>query len=376
MTVSRITSRRIHNAGKKNRAYTIHDTRLKGFGLKVAASGRKTFVVNVSREGIRHRETVGDAATMELKEARTVAKRRITALTARSHIGPDTPFDGIAELAMERHVRLRKPSTMRVNRNYLKTCLLPFFSGRTIASITRGDIEDWFAGLHATPASANRALPVLVVILREADAVGARPGAGYLAEGIRRYQNRKRERVLTPEEMGRLGAALDARKHEHPLQTALLRLIVLTGCRKNELAELHWRDYRDGNLHLRDSKNGPKTVYLSSHARAVLEGVGTRRTGQVFPAPKGGQFGHVIGQYWHNLRKQIGLGDVRIHDLRHNYASTAINLKLGLPVIGLLLGHRAPASTVRYAHLDEGMLVDAVERVGESMKPKTQGDAQ
>ena len=367
MPVPGLTPRRVRAAIPKQQTYTIWDDRPRGLGLKVAPTGRRTFVVNATRDGVRHIETIGDASELPLKEARSIAADRIEAHASLRRAGPETPFEAMAELAIRRNERLWKPGTTAVARRYLASYILPYFKGMEIAAITRRDVEDWFTGLGSRPGAANRSAPVLSVIMREAEELGARPEGGNPVAGLRRYRRPRKERVLTPGEMARLGAALEAGAAKRPMETALVRLIVLTGCRKGELLNLNWRDYRDGHLHLRDSKTGPKMVFLSSHARKVLEGIGPKRTGPVFPPPPGARGGFPLDYFWNKLRREVDIGDVRLHDLRHHYASVAVRMGVSLSVIGTLLGHNKPETTMGYAHLDDGMMRDAVKVVGKAI---------
>ena len=374
MTVSHLTQKRVDTAGRKAESYVIHDRKLKGFGLKVHASGRKTYEVNITRSGRRHRETVGDTKSLTLKQARASAIDRIGVIEALHYAGPDTPFETMAVLAMRRRERHWKPSTMAVNRTYLNSAILPSFKDRTIGDITRRDVEDWFASLRDKPGTATRSASLLSVVMQEAEAMGARPEGRNPVSGLRRYRQQKMERTLTPDEMSKLGAILAEQRESEPLRTALLELLVLTGCRKGELINLHWRDYRNGHLYLPDSKTGPKKVYLCSHARSVLDGIQSQRSGPVFPS-RSSRRKIQIDQFWQSIRREIGLEDVRLHDLRHHYASTAICLGVNLGVVGKLLGHVKPQTTMRYAHPDEVTMREAVELVGGALSAKNDGGA-
>ena len=375
MTVSNLTPSRVNAATPKRHSYTVHDKVRKGLCLRVAPSGRKTFEVNVMRKGARHKETIGDAAGMSPKEARVEYDRRLGEIAALDDIGPDTLFETMAKLAMNRKSRLWKPGTMRVNRSYFENHVLPHFRGRTISSINTIDVEAWFARLRSTPSTANRCANLLSVIMREAEAMGARPEGSNPVRGLRHYRLPKKGRVVTPEEMARLGAALETLKATDPLRAAMIRLICLTGCRRSEIQTLRWREYRNGHLYLEDSKTGPKTVFLSSHARAVLDGIKTPKSGLVFPAQRKSSKAISIGTFWSIFRRIPGLDDVRLHDLRHTYATTAIQLGENLTVIGTLLGHRNANTTLGYTHLDDEMMLEAVEVVGKAVSG-TKGDEQ
>lgn len=368
MPVPGLTTKRIRAAKPKRKSYIINDLNPKGLGLRVSPKGRKVFVISVMRRGIRHWEKIGTADTYSLKEARSIAKNKIAALTTDYRAGPDTPFEIIAEMNLRHKERLWRPSTREIARVTLNSSLLPYFKGRAISSITHVDVEKWYAGLHWKPGAATFAAKLLSGIMRTAEDMGARPEDSNPVSGLRYYRLHKRDRVLTPDEMARLGAAIKKWRKDYPLEMAQLMMLILTGCRLGEMEKLHWRDYRNGNLHLPDSKTGPKTIFLSSHARAVLDGMKTPRRGLVFPHPKHCKRGIRVNVFWRWHRNEIGLGDVRLLDLRHNYASVAVRSGENLVTIGKLLGHTGQDTTLGYAHLDDAMMRDAVAVVDGAMK--------
>ena len=186
--------------------------------------------------------------------------------------------------------------------------------------------------------------------------------------GVRRYRPRARERFLTADETRRLGAALVEREADSPVPAAAVRLLLLTGCRQGEIRDLLWQDYRSGHLFLRDSKTGPRTVWLSSPARAVLDHL-PRTVRWVFPAANGsGPLSTgMLDRFWRTLREGAGLSDVRMHDLRHSYATFALRHGETVLTIGRLLGHRDPSTTLRYTHFADAMARDAVEAVGAAL---------
>ena len=260
-----------------------------------------------------------------------------------------------------RYGRRWKPRTLEVNRIYYRRQILPWFRGRPITAITERDVQAWFASLRVTPAAADRSAPVLSVIFREAEAYGYRPEGSNPCRGIRRYRRRGRERFLSPPELRRLGAALARHAARRPLAVAAIRLILLTGCRKSEILDLEWSAYRAGKLFLPDSKTGPRTVWLSTPARAGLDAL-PRTARRVFPGPSGGR--PTFWRDWVAVRRAAGLDDVRLHDCRHTYASIAMLQGETVRTIGQLLGHRQAATTLKYVHLADATARRAVEVVG------------
>ena len=142
-------------------------------------------------------------------------------------------------------------------------------------------------------------------------------------------------------------------------------LLLLTGCRKGEIVTLKWRDYRENKLFLRDSKTGPRTVWLSSPARAILDGL-PREAPWIFPSPRTDSFlsAQALGTVWHRVRAEAGLSNVRLHDCRHTYASMALAQGETVLTIGRLLGHRDPATTLKYTHFADATAREAVDMVG------------
>ena len=222
---------------------------------RVLPSGRIRFFVHCQHRAERIWKIVGDADSMTVAEARSRAGAILTAIRRGEEVPPhpgETLFETAAEIVFERHQRVWKARTLEVNRGYLRQQILPHFAGRPIADIDSREVRNWFASLRATPVAADRSMPVLSVIMREAEAMGLRPEGSNPCRGIRRYRRKGRERFLSDDELRRLSAALSAHAERKPLQIAAVRLLLLTGCRKSDILTLRWSDYREGRLFLRD----------------------------------------------------------------------------------------------------------------------------
>ncbi len=366
-----LTNARLKALRPRKATFDVRDGKTRGFGVRVLPSGRKRFFVHCQHRGERVWQIVGDAATMDVGEARSRALATLAAIRRGEAPLRDparTLFEVVAETVFERYRRLWKPRTLEVNRSYLKRQILPRFRGRQVADIGRRDVVDWFASLRATPVAADRSMPVLSVIMREAEAMGLRPEGSNPCLGIRRYRRKGRARFLSDEEIRVLSRRLSAHAEAAPGQVAVARLLLLTGCRKSEILTLRWSDYREGHLHLRDSKSGPRTVWLSPPARKLLDGLD--RSGEwVFPATrrKGPRKGHWLERFWCAVRAEAGLHGVRLHDLRHTHASIALRHGETVLTIARLLGHRNPVTTLRYTHLADRTVMDAAETVGDAL---------
>ncbi len=367
-----LTDARIRALRPRKSAYDVRDGKLRGFGLRVLPSGGKRFFVHCQHRGERVWKIVGDASAMDVREARSRARGTLAAIRrgVETPRDPDeTLFEAVAQAAFERRGRVWKARTLAVNRSYLRRQILPNFAGRQVAEIDQKDIANWFASLCATPVAADRSMPVLSVIMREAETMGLRPEDSNPCRGFRRYRRKGRERFLSDDEIRRLSAVLSAHEGRSPEQVAIVRLLLLTGCRKGEILTLRWSDYREGHLFLRDSKTGPRTVWLSEPARNVLDAL--KRKGRwVFPVRRSGnpRSKSWLDQCWWTLRVEAGLDDVRLHDLRHTHASIALREGETVLAIGRLLGHADPETTLKYTHLSDVMAMQAAETVGAALE--------
>ena len=259
-----------------------------------------------------------------------------------------------------------RPSTRQRVESALRTQLLPQFGDARLDQIGPGSVHRWFDRYSRTaPAGANRTLDVLRQILNHAIVcghLGRNP-----TQGVIRNPYRKPTRFLSLAEVRRLHEALNAHRARGSgsQQADLLRLLLLTGCRRGELVALRWSEIDGDVLHLTDSKTGPRPVFLSREARAILNR--QPRTGSefVFPAPgdpsrpRSGEL-----SLWRKVRREAGLGEVRLHDLRHTFASHAVMLGVPLPVVSRLLGHAQTRMTLRYAHVGDRETEAAAERIG------------
>ncbi|MCE2518971.1 MAG: tyrosine-type recombinase/integrase [Alphaproteobacteria bacterium] len=367
MVKSRLTQRRVDVLKPDEKTLDVRDCVIRGFGVRVLSSGRKCYFLHRQVDGKRAWHSIGDAREMTLDCAR---ERATSLLVSRSRPDEDFPattasilFEDVADEVFRRYRRHWKPRTLAVNLGYLRNQILPWFRGRAIGDITRRDVRRWFGSLRATPVAADRSAPVLSVILRQAEVYGYRPEGSNPCTGIKRYRRRNRERFLNDDEIRRLSRVLDGRHAKQHQLVSIVRMLLLTGCRKSEILTLKWPDYREGKLYLPDSKTGPRTVWLSSPVRRILDGL-PRRGPWVFPSPQGGNrhlSDDTFYRFWSDVRTEAGITDVRCHDLRHTYASVAMAHGETVLTIGRLLGHNDPATTLKYTHLADASVHEAAE---------------
>ena len=240
------------------------------------------------------------------------------------------------------HRKRCKPSTIKADWSFLRTQLLPAFGATPLDRITLAQVERWFEGYSRTaPGGANRALDLLRQILNFGIACGH--ASTNPARDVRKNRRTKMTRFLSRDEVRRLHEALDAASLRGPSQRRqadIIRLLMLTGCRKGEVTNLRWSEVDGDMLALADSKTGPRTVHLNPQARAVLDRQPCGEGPWVFPSPvRPGRPCSDEVELWRTVRREAGIEDVRLHDLRHNYASWAVMKGVPVPVISRLLGH-------------------------------------
>lgn len=243
------------------------------------------------------------------------------------------------------------------------------FAGKFIDEISHADAVRWHATLtrSAGPGAANRAMEILKAMFGKAEAWGYLPEHSNPFRGVKRNKGRKIERFLSQAEMGRLGEALARHRADKPNEVAVISLLALSGCRRGEIVNLTWGEVQGRKLKLTDSKTGPRIVWLGEEARAVIDRLSRgKKAEQVF------QFEMLpvsaIEGFWRMLRVEAGIEDVRLHDLRHNYASLAARSSETLSMIGNLLGHKHMSTTARYAHHDDESLLTAANGIGDAME--------
>ena len=284
----------------------------------------------------------------------------------------------VTELAahyMEAHVAVNcNAHTGMIYRGSLRNHILPTLGSMPIGSVGRSDAEALHYSLRSTPVAANRALMVLSKMFSLAEAWGFTPPDTNPCTHVLKYRVGVRERFLTAKEyraIGRELRALEAKGGTQARAAAALRLLMLTGCRMREILTLRWDDINPdlGELRLRDSKTGARIVPLPPQALAVLEKVARcPNSPWVFAGAKPHRHLSQLTQHWHGVRERAGLQDVRIHDLRHSFASRALALGESLSMIGRLLGHADMGSTARYAHLQRDAERQAAAKVGNSIE--------
>ena len=368
----RLTDAGIARLRGQAREYTLWDTGVAGLGVRVRPSGSRTFVYHrKTADGVR-KMSFGPAALRKVEEVRGACLAAASgAVEADEGPREAVPLfrDFVAGPWKAVCYDRCKPTTQRNYGGILKRELLPAFGSRHLDRITRSMALLWFEDYSRTaPGTANLALGLLGQIFNHALACGhidANP-----ARGIQRNPGRKLTRFLSREEIARLHHVLDRYaegSRSQAQQADIIRLLLLTGCRKSEIVRLRREEVKGDRLELLDSKTGPRTVLLNDRAQEILERRMQRGNGPwVFPSVRNPcRLRCRELSIWDAVRREAGIEDVRLHDLRHTVASQAVLNGVLLPVVARLLGHRDVRMTMRYAHVGDREIEAAAERVGQ-----------
>ena len=374
--IPRLTKRAV-DALKANGADTVHwDGDLTGFGVRVRRSGRKYYVVQTRVAGKLRWFTVGphgplspDQARARALEILADAKNGIDPRDAEARNATEPTMADLGRKFLEEYVPTHcKPSTQAEYRRSVKLFVDPAIGELPVREVQRKDVATLHHGLRDKPYQANRTLGVLSKMFSLAEVWGWRADGSNPCRHVKRYRERRRERFLSPEETARLGDVLREAEDEMPSAVAAFRLLLLTGCRMSEIRDLRWEHVRDGCIELPDAKTGGRAVPLGPEARAVLAAL-SREDGNpwVIAGRLPGSHLTDLQRPWRRIRARAGLQDVRIHDLRHSFASRALALGESLTMIGKLLGHTQVQTTARYAHLARDSIQNAAARITRSI---------
>ena len=375
----KITKRTVDALSVERGDAVFWDRALQGFGVRAYATGRMVYVVQTRGPGGSRRVTLGRHGELSADAARKQAAVVIDRIKRGEDPVPTSPAPeptvaGLAERYLRVHVSTHcNAGTARRYRSALDNHILPALGATALSAVGRGDVAALHHKMRGTPRTANQAIKILSKMFSLAEAWGLVPPGGNPCRSVRRYKEAPRERFLTPEEYRRLGRALREAEADGlmwPQAIAALRLLMLTGCRREEIVTLRWDDVdmTARELRFRDAKSGPRMVPLTPSLVRVLDGI-PRVEGNpwMITGRKPGAHLSDLHNHWERIRARAGLEDVRIHDLRHSYASRALALGESLTMIGRLLGHAKVSTTARYAHLMRDSEKAAAARVGDSI---------
>lgn len=377
----------------------LWDSEVVGFGMKVSKAGGRTYILQYRFGGRARRYSIGPhGSPWTVEAARDKAKMLLGQVA--SGIDPqeeklgtrdDLTVAELCDLYLTEGLVTRKASSVSAARSDIENHIKPVLGAKRASLVTRQDVDrllqDVANGKTAKRSKTKRkrglsrvrggrgAANSSVAILSAAFGFGItrKVRADNPALGVRKFPEKKIERFLSPAELARLGEAIGASAAlgvESPYALAAIRLLVLSGCRKNEVLTLKRAhvDTFHRCLRLPDSKTGAKVVHLGGAAMKVIAEV-PEVVGNPYLFPGRNGEGHLVDLQatWERIRSAADLDDVRIHDLRHSFASLGAAKGDSLLIIGSLLGHKSAKTTHRYAHLSDHPMKDAADRISKEM---------
>jgi integrase len=354
--------------------YFVWDDEIKGFGVRIMTSGSRTYQAQYRKGGRTRRISLGRHGNITTEQARLKA-REVMGLVAKG----DNPAEEIAqhrrapsvgalcERFFETHVLENcKPTTQAEYRRCIENFIKPAIGAFRVVDVERKDVAELHNRHRAIPYQANRTLGVLSKMFNLAEIWGLRPDGSNPCRHVPKYREKKRERFLSQEELQRLGQVLseaEVEGSETPFIIAAFRLLILTGCRLGEIQTLKWEYITPRHMELPDTKTGARRIPLPQAARDVLDAL-PRYAGNpyVVAGKLEGRFATDFQHPWRRIRARADLPEVRIHDLRHTYASMAVSGGMPIQMVGRLLGHSQLQTTMRYAHLADDPVLEAAQQ--------------
>jgi integrase len=405
--VAKLTGRNVEAAKPEEKRYVIWDTEKKGFGVRVETSGLKSFIIRYrvgqgGRNSVAREMVIGRFGNWAPEKARVEAGRILNAVDN----GQDPALErdqkrkelNVAELCdfyLVEGTANKKASTLSIDKGRVERHIKPLLGGRLVTEVRTKDITRFMqdvangktaddvrtklrgrAIVEGGKGTASRTVGLLGGIFSFAVKQELRPDNP--VRGVERYKDGKGERFLSSSELTALGEALRSAEVAGANKTALaiVRLLSFTGARKSEITGLSWSevDFDRNCLRLADSKTGAKVIPLGPPALEVLSLIDrVEGSALVFPAESGTGAFQGTEKIWRKVRKAAGLADVRIHDLRHSFASAGLMAGDNLAIIGKLLGHANVKTTSRYAHLADDPVKQAADRISNSIAAAMSG---
>lgn len=376
-----VTKRAVEGLEIKPKDYLIWDGDLRGFGVRVYPSGKKTYLVQYRKGRRTRRLTLGQHGALTAEDARKLARRELGEVAK----GLDPSFErkahrrapdvkNLCDRFMAEYVADHcKPTTARGYSTIICKHIKPKLGAFQVQDVKRQDVINLHFDMRQTPYHANRTLSVLSKMFNVAEDWGLRAEGTNPTRRVKKYREEEKKRYLTQQEQMRLGQALqtvleDGSETIHVVSAFML--LMLTGCRRGEIQSLKWAEVHMTHLDLPDSKTGRRRIPLPREAYDILCAL-PRAEGSPHVILGGTKTGHItdLERPWRRIRELAGLVDVRIHDLRHTYASVAMQDGVDPFTLKDILGHKNLTTTLRYAHLAD----DAVQRAAGSVASRLAG---
>jgi integrase len=381
----KITKKLIDNSFPKGKDYIVWDDEIKGFGCRILPTGYKTYVfyyrspitrkfsyIKIGVHGNYTPDTARDRAKQLTADIAHNIDPKEQKKVKQIEEQQSLSFKDFWVIFTEKYIQERhKPSTIDRDKSRIKKYILPFFEKKKIGHITQEDVLRFVDSMNHAKGNCNKCLILLSTAFNQAGKWGYREKNSNPCQGVEKAPDKKMERFLTNHELKKLEDSLTFRvtsSKSSPYTLAAIWMLLYIGAREGEILNLKWKDVHieDGYLYLKDSKVGLRTIPLNDKAKQILKSLSQQeKNPYVFCGRKPGDHLRKIETTWHKVRNLAGLPDVRIHDLRHSFASFALKKGVDLYTVSKLLGHKNIQTTTRYAHLELEHLKKATNKISE-----------
>lgn len=378
IVVIKLTKRSVERLEICSSDYFVWDSELTGFGVRVLPSGRKTYLVQYRSGGRSRRRSIGRHGVLTADQARQEAKTLLGDVARggnpaedRRRAFRDPTIKSLCEKFMTEYVAHHcKATTADGYLSNIENHIIPRLGNRKINDVTRADIVAFHHDMRDRPYTANRAVMMLSRMFNLAEDWGLRSGGANPARRIKKFREEEKKRYLSDDEQARLGQALGKALETGEATeygVAAISLLMLTGCRLGEILTLKWDYVTPHHLELPDSKTGRRRIPLPREAYDIIASL-PRMVGNSYVILGETDKGHLVNlqKTWLRVRKIAGLEDVRMHDLRHTYASVAVMNGIDPFLLKEIMGHKNLQTTLRYAHFADA----AVQRAAGSVAAK------
>ena len=374
--MGRLTNKIIENLPVQSKGYILWDSETKGFGIRININGKKTFIlkyrIGQGRRAKIKKPVIGTFGVIKTEQARHIAKQWL--VEASQGIDPceldkdQTTIKDFCDVYLKHHAEVKKKQSSAIeDKRLMRLQILPHFGKMRVQDATRAMIIKHHQSLSHTPYMANRFLALFSTMMNLAEKWEYRPLNTNPCIHVDRYKEKPRETFLSMQELGRIGSAMRQLKDvESKYILAAIKMLMLTGCRTGEILNLRWEqiDFQTQKMNLLDTKTGARSIHLSPASIDVLHSL-PNKGGHVFKSSIQDKKLTTLRHVWKKICKLAGINDVRVHDLRHTYASYAVSKGYSLPVVSKMLGHADIKTTQRYAHLMDDPVNQAIDKTSD-----------
>ena len=374
----KLTNKKIDQLIPDTKSYIVWDNEIRGFGVRVNLNSKKTFIlkyrVGQGRSARVRKPVIGTYGVMKVDEARKIARKWL--LDASEGNDPKEVdktsilLKDFCNVYLQQHANIKKKlSSVIEDKRLMRLHIIPNFGNVCLKEITRSMITKHHQSMYQTPHGANRFLSLMSKMMNLAERWEYRPLNSNPCRHIERYKEEGRQIYLSMEQIEKIGHVIKQMEQtESIFVLSAIKLLLFTGRRTGEILTLKWDyiDFENSKMNLPDTKTGAKSFFFSPTVKQILLNL-PNKEGFVFKSVLKDKRVTTVRHIWKKICKLAKIENVRVHDLRHTYASLAVQNGYSLPIISKMLGHADIKTTQRYAHLHDDPVNQAVEKIDQQL---------